>query len=388
MKRKFLCFIATLLALLNGISFIGCDLPNDPYDSSSGNSSAEGEIPLIDNQVDLKEFTPAPNDDYPYIEGETYYQSNSVDLVTEINGNYTTDKPFTLDPENDKKRIYHNIYFYKEDFFQILYYKKFGDLGSLYVIMSDENDQEYAEIEYTPQGSPLQVNIKEQGIYNLILDIETFGIDMVKVGEIDTPVYETIKTCELYVHLSADNYTYSPMTLDTATNEYYMQAEIPSNASLGFFSASHNSRYKMTVDTGLNNTLAYWDFVNPTSVRVHVGGTYKVYFHAKTYVLRLELQNPDTANYYCQVGWNQGNVLTPKSDSEPYLFEYNFDAQGTPTDPYVELPSFYPELGLSYALSIVDEDGFVFADSYVTESGTYKLTVNLKDLTLTVKKLA
>lgn len=257
MKRKFLCFIATLLALLNGISFIGCDLPNDPYDSSSGNSSAEGEIPLIDNQVDLKEFTPAPNDDYPYIEGETYYQSNSVDLVTEINGNYTTDKPFTLDPENDKKRIYHNIYFYKEDFFQILYYKKFGDLGSLYVIMSDENDQEYAEIEYTPQGSPLQVNIKEQGIYNLILDIETFGIDMVKVGEIDTPVYETIKTCELYVHLSADNYTYSPMTLDTATNEYYMQAEIPLNASLGFFSASHNSRYKMTVDTGLNNTLAY-----------------------------------------------------------------------------------------------------------------------------------
>ena len=88
------------------------------------------------------------------------------------------------------------------------------------------------------------------------------------------------------------------------------------------------------------------------------------------------------------MGWNQGNVLTPKSDSEPYLFEYNFDAQGTPTDPYVELPSFYPELGLSYSLSIVDEDGFVFADSYVTESGTYKLTVNLKDFTLTVKKLA
>lgn len=389
MKRKFLSVAVTFLVLLNGLSFAGCDAFDNPNNNNNNNNNNdESEIPQIDNTVDLIEYTPTADDDNEYLENETYYKSASIDLVTEINGNYTTGRPFTLDSDNENKRIYHNIYFYKEDFFHVLYYKKADDLGSLYAIMSDETDQEYAEIEYTPKGSPLQINIKQQGIYNLIFDIETFGIDMVKVGDIETPVYETVKSCELMVHTSDSNRTYSAMTLDTATNEYYIETEIPANASIGFYNVAHTGRYNTTVTPNISDTLVYWDSFNPEKIRVHVGGTYKIYFHAKTYVSRLELQNPDTASYYCQVEWKQGNELTAISEDTPYLFEYTFDAQGAYNDPYVEIPSFYPALGMSYRLSVIDEDGFVAYDTYLKESGTYNLTVNLKEFTLTVEKLS
>ena len=120
---------------------------------------------------------------------------------------------------------------------------------------------------------------------------------------------------------------------------------------------------------------------------VHVGGRYKVYFNAKTYTLRLELLNPQTATYFCQVEWNKNNILSPVSPATPYVFEYEFVAQGTPTDPYVDIPSFYPKLGMKYALSLIDEDEVVFSDYYLEGGNTYKLTVNLLDFTLSVKKL-
>ena len=384
MKKKFLFVIITLLLIINVTALVGCDTLGLFEDS-------DGEIPKIDNSVDLKEFTPTVDDDTVYIENETYYTSISVSLVTEVNGNYTTNRPFTLDKENENKRIYHDIYFYAGDFFQVLYYKNVNDLGELYVFMSDTNDQEYAEIEYTTQGSPLQVNIKEKGIYNLILDIETFSVDMVKVGDIDTPVYETIKTCELNIHVSSTEHTYIEMTLNSETNEYFIETEIPLHASIGFYNASHMGHYKMTVEPHLMDTLLYYGGYadeKPTQVYVHVGGRYKIYFNAKTYVLRLELQNPETASYYCQVGWKEDKELVAVSSETPYLFEYEFVAQGAINDPYVDIPKFYPSLGMSYQLSVVDEDGFVAYDEYITQSGTYKLTINLKEFTLTVKKLS
>ncbi len=389
MKKKFLFLIMVLLLAFNAFALAGCDFLGslDNGDGDGGGDEGSGGIPQIDNSVDLNEFSPTVDDDNIYIDGETYYTSTSIDLVTEIHGNYTVDRPFVLDKDNDNKRIYRNIYFYKEDFIQVLYYKKYGDLGQLFVMMSDTADQEYAEIEYTSKDTPLQINIIKQGVYDIILDVETFAIDMVKVGDIDTPVYETIKTCELKVQESLSNYSYTPMVLDVETNEYYIQKEIPLDASIGFYNASHVGNYKLTVEPSLCDTLIYYDAFNDRKVQVHVGGTYKIYFNAKTYALRLELQNPDTASYFCQVEWNKGNELTAKSIATPYLFEYEFVAQGKVNDPYVDIPSFYPKLGMKYNLTIIDVDGFVFNDMYVTESGKYLLTVNLKDFTLTVKRI-
>ena len=385
MKKKFLFIIMALLLIINVIALGGCDI------LGSFDDDDDGGLPQIDNSVDLDEYTPTAEDDYIYIEDEIYYTSKSVDLVTEINGNYTTSRPFTLDKDNDNKRIYHNIYFYVEDFLQVLYYKKFDDLGQLYVIMSDTSDQEYAEIEYTEQGTPLQINIIKQGVYDIILDVETFAIDLVKVGDIDTPIYETIKSCELNIHVSLTDHSYTPMTLDVETNEYYIQKEIPFGASIGFYNASHMGHYKMTVEPSLKDTLIYYNYsgsTKPSQVTVHVGGTYKIYFNAKTYVLRLELQNSDTASYYCQVGWNDNKELTAISSATPYLFEYEFIAQGEISNPYVDIPSFFPKLGMAYDLSVIDVDGYVAYDEYITESGTYKLTINLKEFTLTVKRIS
>ena len=238
----------------------------------------------------------------------------------------------------------------------------------------------------TPSYS-LQINIIKQGIYDLILDTETFAIDMIKVGDISTPVYEKIKYCELYIHVSLSNYTYSEMTLNKETNEYYIESDLPLNSSIGFFNESHTCRYKMDVEQSLKDRLVYWNFNNTVSVNIHVGGRYKIYFNAKTYVLRLELQNPEMANYFCQVEWNKNNILSPVNSTTPYLFEYEFVAQGTPTDPYVDLPNFYPKLGMKYALSLIDEDEVVISDYYLEDGNTYKLTVNLLDFTLTVKKI-
>ena len=383
MKKKFLFLVTAFLLIINVMALVGCTFDDGDSDDSG--------LPKIDNSVDLNAFTPTVDDDTIYREDETYYTSKSIDLVTEINGNYTTSRPFTLDKDNANKRIYRNIYFYVEDFLQVLYYKKFGDLGRLFVIMSDTADQEYAEIEYTQQGSPLQINIIQQGIYDIILDVETFAIDLVKVGDIDTPVYETIKSCELNIHVSSTDYTYTPMALDVATNEYYVETEIPLNASIGFYNASHTGRYKMTVEPSLMDTLIFYDYYSstkPSQVQVHVGGTYKIYFNAKTYVLRLELQNPDTAKYYCQVEWNENKELTAVSNATPYLFEYEFVAQGERNDPYVDIPSFFPKLGMAYDLSVIDVDGFVAYDEYITESGTYLLTINLKEFTLTIKRIS
>ena len=101
----------------------------------------------------------------------------------------------------------------------------------------------------------------------------------------------------------------------------------------------------------------------------------------------MELLNADNAKYYCQVGWQQNKELSAVSTNTPYLFEYEFEAQGKIEDPYVEIPDFYPELGMPYNLQVIDEDGFVAYDTYLKESGRYKLTVNLKEFTLKVEKI-
>ena len=84
MKKKFLFIIMALLLIINVIALGGCDI------LGSFDDDDDGGLPQIDNSVDLDEYTPTAEDDYIYIEDEIYYTSKSVDLVTEINGNYTT----------------------------------------------------------------------------------------------------------------------------------------------------------------------------------------------------------------------------------------------------------------------------------------------------------
>ncbi len=338
----------------------------------------KSEIPQIDNSKDLKEY------DVESAENEKYYTSSAIDLVTEIHGNYSTKRPFVLDENDETKRIYRDIYFYEGDFFQIIYYKDINKLGTIYAVMSDENDEEYAKIRYDGK-KPLQIDIIKEGIYDLVFDTTTFGIDMQRKGDIETPVYETIKSCEIYIHNSASDYGYKKMTLDADTGDYYIETRMSCGTTIGFSSASHASRYYITLQDEIKDKYVYCDETTPTSAQVHIGGTYRVYFNSKTYVLRTELLDADTATYYCQVDFNKNGELTAKSASEPYIFEYDFTATGE-LGAYIEMPKFFPKLGMPYVLTVIDENELTYK-KYVKQSGEYKLTVNLKDFTLTVEKI-
>ena len=352
-----------------------------------GGDGSASQIPVVKNSEDLEAFSPSAGDDTEFLEGETYYTSKSIDLVTEVNGNYTIDKPFTLDKNNENKRIYHNIYFYVDDYFQIIYYKNINQLGTVFAILADESDKQYVDVKTSGNGTPYQISIKEQGIYDLVFDITTFAIDMVKVDDITTPVYETIRSCELCVHVSANNTTYTKMEYNSETKEFYVQKTIPINASIGFFSSSHNGHYKMTINDLVKDKLVYGDNVTRTQAIIHVGGTYNVYFNAKTYVLRLELVNPDTAQYYCSY---DGEVLSSANET-PYLFEKIVEVSSQDVyGQYYAVPKPVSMFGSEYALSKSDgnDTTIEFWTSsgrvYIKKAGTFVVSINLKTFVLTI----
>ena len=296
MKNKIILFLVTL-----GILFLSsCDIFGDNIELN------ENGVPNIDNALDLEEYTPTTYDDLS--ESESYYTSKHLNLVTYINGNYSINRPFTIDEEDESKRIYRNIYFYVEDYFQLIYYKNESSFGNIYAILSDDSDLEYASILYTENQNAYEIDIVKDGIYDLILDLDTFGIDMVRISDIDEPVYETIRSCQLNIHVSMDNHTYHNMDYNSDTNEYYIEKEIPLGAAITFYSDSHNSNYKINVEDALIDRIMHWDDIL-NRVRLHVGGIYKIYLHAKTYKMRIELVNPDTSSYYCQVEFNKGNRI-------------------------------------------------------------------------------
>ena len=370
MKKRLPFIAVAIFTLLLTLTLSACDFIFD----SDGDSEGDG-------VEELTEYTPKAGEFFR--EGESYYKSNKIALVTEIYGKYTFSRHFYLDAEDESKRIYPNIYFYEEDFFQLLHYKDNPDFGDVVARLSDEGDGEFAEIEYTDKGNPLQVNIKKAGIYDLILDSETLKVDMVKVGDIETPAYETVESCDMNIHSQISHF-YVNMLLDTESDEYYAELDIPLGSTISFHSDSHNSEYKLNVDESVINRLAYCNAAGDSTVYLHAGGKYKISFNRESYFVKIELKNPEEAEYFCQVGFNENGTLAPDAD-KPYIFKYEFLAEGRENDPYVDLPRLYPKLGLYYKLTPVYDEGVVLYDSYVVGGSEYLLTVNLKDYTLKVE---
>ena len=182
-----------LLVIFGMLFLSSCDIFGDDIKLN------ENGFPIIDNTLDLEEYTPKVDDDL--FHDKSYYTSKHLNLVTYVNGNYTINRPFTIDKDDENKRIYHNIYFYVEDYFQLIYYKNENSLGNVYAILSDDSDLEYASILYTEKQNAYEIDIVKEGIYDLILDLDTFGIDMVRVSDIDVPVYETIRSFQLNHHV-------------------------------------------------------------------------------------------------------------------------------------------------------------------------------------------
>lgn len=332
----------------------------------------------IDNSNDLIKVQNV-NEDEPQ-----YYTSKYLSFITEINGSYTTNRQFTLDSNNTNKRIYDNIYFYKYDFFQMMS----NDYKYIWCSLSDENDIEYIDVE-REQGEDIQANIKKTGIYKITFDTNTFLFDIEYKSEIDTPVYEEIKNCDVYTT------TTKWITMEKDGDEFYINNLHLERAKLAsFFSSfSHTSNYKTTIENTCLNKYIYKNGSKPSSdIYFMIGGTYNIYLNAKTYIVRVELVSADNDGYTARV-YENSTPIDLQPENENYIFKYEYNATsdvggyGVVSD---NVPKIYNKSNIQYNLTATESSMNYISnnakDYYFKTRGTYNITINLLNFTISVEK--
>ena len=137
----------------------------------------------------------------------------------------------------------------------------------------------------------------------------------------------------------------------------------------------------VAVDESINNKLAS---ARKTIVTVNVGGLYNVYINKKTYVVRLELLNPDTATYSC-VYYDGTDFITlqPYESDVPYVFRQRIVVT---TQYTTRIPDFHTAKYRTYDLTVVDTMN-VLMSNYFKQPGTYDVIVNLKTFEITAELL-
>ena len=179
MSKKFVCFLASLLTLTCALPLSACG--GGTGDSSPRDYNADVQTVAPEN-ITLEHFVAEEN--------TTYYTSEGLSLWMEVNGEFLEVNYFSLD---GSKRVYDNLYLYKDDYFFMLT----GNNTDMYATLSDSSDSEYAEEEFA-EGEEYAINIIKAGIYTVVFDTETLKFDLVYKSEITTPVYYTIKNCSIY----------------------------------------------------------------------------------------------------------------------------------------------------------------------------------------------
>ncbi len=270
------------------------------------------------------------------------------------------------------KRVYDNLYLYVDDYFYIIT----DDYKDLYASLGDTTDLEYAE-EEKEQGEDIQINVKKAGIYKLTFDVKTLKFDMEYKAEITTPVYYTIKNCSIYsLATSWVEMSVNPLNEDEFVINNF---SVTAGKDISFYNNIHISNYKVTLDDNTNNK---YGSARKAFVTINVGGNYDIYINRKTYVVRLELLNPETASYSCV--YYDGNdfiTLQPYEMDVPYVFRHRI----TVDTKYTNVPDFHTENYRTYDLTIVPSN--LLVGRYIKEVGEYELTINLKTFEISVVKL-
>ena len=360
MKRK---LAAALLALISGVIFVGCDMEE------------VGKIP--DYNADVQTVAPENITVEHFVaeENTTYYTSQGLSLWMEVNGAYLKMDYFSLD---GKKRVYDNLYFYEDDYF----YMVTGDSRELYAALSDSVDEEYAE-EEKQDGYEVQINVKKSGIYKLIFDTAALEFSMEYKAEIQTPVYYTIKDCDI---LSGKN-SWLELSVNSANEEEFVAKDIKLSAgeTVGFYSHLHTSHYKVSLEEGSRDRYAA---LQGKFIKLNVGGTYNLYINRKTYAVRLELLNPDTASYSCVYYDGKDFIeLSPYDTALPYIFRQRITVETKYT---TSLPKFHTANYRTYDLTVVDTADLLMGSGknrYFKEAGVYDIVINLKTFEITAERL-
>ena len=359
MKRKSLSIAIALLAFTS--LFVGCDTPN-----TESNTNYNEDIQIVAPEEITTEHFIVEDD-------KTYYTSPGFSLWMEVNGAFLKMDYFSLD---GNKRVYDNLYFYEEDYFYIVT----DDYKDLYASLGDASDKEYAE-EEKEQGYDIQINVKKAGIYKLIFDVDTLKFDMEYKSEIVTPKYYTINNCSIFS--VATNWVEMSVNPANADEFAIQNFNIDAGKMISFFNRVHTSNYKVALDENCDGKYAS---ARKTNVTVNVGGTYNVYINAKTYVVRMELVNPDTAKYSCvYYDGEEFKTLTPYELDVPYIFRQRITVDTKYT---TSVPDFHTENYRTYTLTIVDpENVLTSSGENFKDVGNYELIVNLKTFELTVRVL-
>lgn len=367
MKKKLLSFILAICLIMPCV-FIFSACENNPPDVP----------PQKDYNADIQEILPELIEDEHFEpeEDTTYYTSPGLILSISIRGHFMIMDYFSID---GNKRVYNNVYLYEDDYFYMLT----DDYKDLYASIGNSNDSEYVE-EEKESGEDIQLNVIKEGIYNIIFDTDTLKFDMVYLSEITTPRYYTIKNCDIYsVATSWREMTKNPSNQD----EFYISNfHIDSGKSISFFSHIHTSNFVPTLDANSQKMAS----VRKSYVKIFIGGDYDVYINAKTYEVRLELKNPETADYSCV--YYDGNDFIPLElvdNNVPYIFTYQITADKpyNPMEPdNTKLHTLYSKDYGEYKFTLTNSPD-INTYYYCKKAGTYKVTVNLKTFELTAELL-
>ena len=350
MKKTVIILFLALLAL----NLFGCDMLFGP--SSDENFDNSSIIP-VENQ-------------------EGYYTDDKLSFCAEIRGSYKSDRPFTLDAENENLRVWDNMYLYEYDYFQIIV----NESPTIFYSVNSE-DLEYVTVD--DKFAHATVNEGKSGIYKITFDLSTKLFDMEFKSEITTPVYEKMNGCD--VHSLKSGFT--PLTVNPANPEELMIANYPieADALISFYNHGdvHLSNYKVILDESVQGKYASAMEDGDKHVSFLVGGIYNLYINPVTYDLRVELTNPDSADYSLQVYENSEPVkLTAPDSSLPYIFVYQVTVNKN-----ASIPIFISDGYVMYDLDVVASE---YVDSIYEDfktPGTYSLEINLKSFTVTATYL-
>ena len=371
--KKFIGSILCATVIISiALTAAGC------FDNAAGSEKI-----FIDNGTDLIKVSGDSAENEEGGASGDLYTSKNLNFITEINGSYRTDRPFTVDKNDEHKRIYDDLYLYEYDFFQMMS----SDYRYIWAGLGDPDDAEYAETE-REQEEDVQVNIKKSGIYKVVFDTDTFLFDLEYKGEITTPVYEEIDGCEIYS--TATEWVVMERSGDEFKTENF---EIEAGKLVSFFSRfSHTSNYKTTIDESSANKYIRKTGKKPSSdVYFMLGGTYDIYINAKTYVVRVEPVS--IGEYAAKVYENGGFADLTNLEQAPNIFTYKYTAvsdvggYGVVSD---DLPEIYGAGFLPFALTPTGDSMRYLGESrgryYFKKAGTYSLTIDLFEFTVDVQK--
>ncbi|MBR1975519.1 MAG: hypothetical protein IKA20_06680 [Clostridia bacterium] len=347
MKKNFIIILSAIL-----LTFTGCNMSNGANKS-----------------FDNSDLTPVVGE-------EGYYTDESLVFCAEIRGSYKANRAFTLDAENENLRVWDNMYLYEGDYFQMIV----NESPTIFYSVNSE-DLEYVTIE--DKFAWAKINEGQSGIYKITFDLTTKLFDLEFKSEITEPVYEKMNGCDVYSLASE----FTAMTVNPRNSEEWMIENYPIEA--GALVSFHNhgnvhlSNYKVILDASVQGKYASAIEDGDKHVSFIVGGLYNLYVNLVTYEVRVELTNPDTADYVLQVYENGELVDVNVADPNvPYLFNYTLTVTKLKG-----MPIFVGGGYVMYDLD-VNESEYVDSDGYFKVTGTYLLEINLKTFTITANYLS